>query len=148
MIRASLPIAKTSPPPRSEIGFGRQDIPRVKSGRLPPLPRLIRVAPKFDAPFATEALSGELVTVYDIRDGWAWVQLREDGYVGYTTLDCLSAVVEENTHRVSARLTYLYPAPDIKRPPDHEAQLFLHRRADQEAGWPVFRAFARRLRFR
>jgi len=78
---------------------------------------LIRVAPKFDAPFATEALSGELVTVYDIRDGWAWVQLREDGYVGYTTLDCLSGVVEENTHRVSARLTYLYPAPDIKRPP-------------------------------
>ncbi len=78
---------------------------------------LIRVAPKFDAPLATEALSGELVTVYDIRDGWAWVQLREDGYVGYTTLDCLSGVVEENTHRVSARLTYLYPAPDIKRPP-------------------------------
>ncbi len=77
----------------------------------------IRVAPKFDAPLATEALSGELVTVYDIRDGWAWLQLREDGYVGYTTLDCLSAVVEENTHRVSARLTYLYPAPDIKRPP-------------------------------
>ena len=57
------------------------------------------------------------MTVYDIRDGWAWVQLREDGYVGYTTLDCLSAVVEENSHRVSARLTYLYPAPDIKRPP-------------------------------
>ena len=57
------------------------------------------------------------MTVYDIRDGWAWVQLREDAYVGYTTLDCLSAVVEENTHRVSARLTYLYPQPDIKRPP-------------------------------
>ena len=77
----------------------------------------IRVAPKFDAPLGTEALSGELVTVYDIRDGWAWVQLREDAYVGYTTLDCLSAIVEENTHRVSARLTYLYSAPDIKRPP-------------------------------
>jgi cell wall-associated NlpC family hydrolase len=77
----------------------------------------IRVAPKFDAALATEALSGELVTVYDVREGWAWVQLREDGYVGYTTLDCLSTVVEENTHRVSARLTYLYPAPDVKRPP-------------------------------
>jgi cell wall-associated NlpC family hydrolase len=77
----------------------------------------IRVAPKFDAPLATEALSGELVTVYDVRDGWAWVQLREDGYVGYTTVDCLSTVVEDNTHRVSARLTYLYSAPDIKRPP-------------------------------
>jgi hypothetical protein len=77
----------------------------------------IRVAPKFDASLATEALSGELVTVFDVREGWAWVQLREDGYVGYTTMDCLSAVVEENTHRVSARLTYLYPAPDIRQPP-------------------------------
>ena len=32
-------------------------------------------------------------------------------------VDCLSAMVEENTHRISARLTYLYPAPDIKQPP-------------------------------
>jgi cell wall-associated NlpC family hydrolase len=77
----------------------------------------VRVAPKFDAPLATEALSGELVTVYDIREGWAWVQLREDGYVGYMPADHLSAMVEENTHRVSSRLTYLYPAPDMKRPP-------------------------------
>lgn len=77
----------------------------------------IRVAPRFEAEVATEALSGELVTVYDFRDGWAWVQLRQDGYVGYTTIDCLSSVVEENTHRVSARLTYLYPEPNIKRPP-------------------------------
>ncbi len=77
----------------------------------------IRVAPKFDAALATEALGGELLTVYDVKEGWAWVQLREDGYVGYTTLDGLSNMVEENTHRVSARLTYLYQAPDIKRPP-------------------------------
>jgi len=77
----------------------------------------IRVAPRFDAPLATEALSGELLTAYEFREGWAWVQLHGDGYVGYTPVDCLSGMVEENTHRVSARLTYLYPAPDIKRPP-------------------------------
>lgn len=77
----------------------------------------IRTAPKFDAPIATEALSGELAMVYEIKDGWAWLQLRDDGYVGYTTIDGLSAVVEENSHRISARLTYLYPAPDMKRPP-------------------------------
>jgi cell wall-associated NlpC family hydrolase len=77
----------------------------------------IRVAPKFDAALATEALSGELLTVYEVREGWAWVQLREDGYVGYTPMDGLSSMVEENTHRVSARLTYLYPSPDMKRPP-------------------------------
>ena len=58
-----------------------------------------------------------MLTVYEFREGWAWVQLHDDGYVGYTTVDNLSAVVEENSHRVSARLTYLYPAPDIKRPP-------------------------------
>ncbi len=77
----------------------------------------IRVAPRFDAPLATEALSGELLTAYEFREGWAWVQLHDDGYVGYTSVDCLSAVAEENTYRVSARLTYLYPAPDMKRPP-------------------------------
>jgi hypothetical protein len=77
----------------------------------------VRTAPRFDAPLATEALSGEVLTAYEFREGWAWVQLREDGYVGYMPVDCLSAMVEENTHRVSARLTYLYPAPDMKRPP-------------------------------
>lgn len=77
----------------------------------------VRVAPRFDAALATEALSGEIVGAYDFREGWAWVQLRADGYVGYVPVDCLSAMVEENTHRVSARLTYLYPAPDMKKPP-------------------------------
>jgi cell wall-associated NlpC family hydrolase len=77
----------------------------------------VRVAPRFDAPLATEALAGELLTAYEYRDGWAWVQLHGDGYVGYMPVDCLSAMVEENTHRVSARLTYLYPSPDMKRPP-------------------------------
>jgi hypothetical protein len=77
----------------------------------------VRVAPRFDAALATEALSGEIVGAYDFREGWAWVQLRGDGYVGYVPVDCLSAMVEENTHRVSARLTYLYPAPDMKKPP-------------------------------
>jgi hypothetical protein len=77
----------------------------------------VRTAPRFDAPLATEALSGEVLTAYEFREGWAWVQLRDDGYVGYMPVDCLSGMVEENTHRVSARLTYLYPAPDMKRPP-------------------------------
>ena len=94
--------------------------PRYAEGELrqvaaPAAP--IRVAPRFDAPLATEALSGELLTAYEFREGWAWVQLHDDGYVGYTSVDCLSGVAEENTHRVSARLTYLYPAPDMKRPP-------------------------------
>ncbi len=94
--------------------------PRYAEGELrqvsaPAAP--IRIAPRFDAPLATEALCGEVLTVYEFREGWAWVQLHDDGYVGYTPMDCLSAVIEENSYRVSARLTYLYPAPDIRRPP-------------------------------
>ena len=79
----------------------------------------IRVAPRFDATLATEALLGEMLTAYEFREGWAWVQLHKDGYVGYTTIDNLSNVPEENTHRVFARLTYLYPAPDMETLPNY-----------------------------
>ena len=43
----------------------------------------LRRSPGFDAPLETEALFGETVTVYDESEGWAWVQLDRDGYVGY-----------------------------------------------------------------
>jgi Bacterial dipeptidyl-peptidase Sh3 domain/NlpC/P60 family len=92
--------------------YAEGDVRQVAAPAAP-----VRMAPRFDAPLTTEALSGELLTAYEFREGWAWVQLHEDGYVGYMPVDCLSGMVEENTHRVSARLTYLYPAPDMKRPP-------------------------------
>lgn len=63
----------------------------------------------------TEALFGEAVTVYDVRDGWAWVQLQSDGYVGYvqesTLGDCHAP-----THTVIAERTFLYSEADIKSP--------------------------------
>lgn len=77
----------------------------------------LRVRPDARASWATEALYGEIVTVYDEQDGWAWVQLRHDGYVGYLRSAALSAQVRPATHRVKALATFLYPAPDIKTPP-------------------------------
>ncbi len=77
----------------------------------------LRAAPRFDAPLLTEALNGEIVTLYDIKDGWGWGQLASDGYVGYMTVDGLSTQIEAPTHKVSARWTFVYPVPDIKRPP-------------------------------
>ena len=77
----------------------------------------LRMYPRFDAPLLTEALSGELFTAYDIQGGWAWGQLAGDGYVGFTTIDNLTTQIEQPTHKVSARATFVYPAPDIKRPP-------------------------------
>ena len=86
---------------------------RQIAGALAP----VRVVPRFDAPLLTEALHGELATVYDIANGWAWVQLQQDGYVGYMPADNLSAIIEEPTHWVTSRATFVYPAPDMKRPP-------------------------------
>ena len=77
----------------------------------------LRSRPQFAASLDTEALFGEIVTVYDQAHGWAWGQLERDGYVGYLPADALSREVRPATHRVAALGTFLYPAPDIKVPP-------------------------------
>jgi cell wall-associated NlpC family hydrolase len=79
------------------------------------MPLRSRPSPKFG--FETEALFGEMVTVYDERDGWAWVQLERDRYVGYVPSDALSEDIEQPTHRVRSLGTFVYPVPDIKSPP-------------------------------
>ena len=58
----------------------------------------LRAQPNARASWTTEALFGELVTVYEERDGWAWVQLERDGYVGYLRSAALSAQVRAPTH--------------------------------------------------
>jgi cell wall-associated NlpC family hydrolase len=63
----------------------------------------------------TEALHGEAATVYELRDGWAWVQLERDGYVGYLESAALGEVAVP-THRVAALRTHGYPGASIKRP--------------------------------
>ena len=77
----------------------------------------LRDRPEPRASWTTEALYGELVTVYDERDGWAWVQLKQDGYVGYLRSPALSAQIRQPTHRVKALGTFLYPAAEIKAAP-------------------------------
>ncbi|MGH6866821.1 MAG: C40 family peptidase [Methyloceanibacter sp.] len=81
----------------------------------PSLP--VRREPRFDAMLDTEALLGETVTVYDEQEGWAWVQLARDGYVGYLPSEGLSLRIVVPTHRISALRTYLFPEPDSKSPP-------------------------------
>lgn len=83
--------------------------------RWPVVP--LRAAPDVGMPFVSELLFGERVTVYDVRDGWAWVQAERDSYVGYAPADSLSNVVVAPTHKVSALAAIVHPAPDIKSPP-------------------------------
>lgn len=78
----------------------------------------LRRAPSPDAALETEALFGEEVTVYDELEGWAWLQLATDGYVGYAPSAALSAELGPGpTHRVAALRTLLFPAASIKVPP-------------------------------
>jgi len=77
----------------------------------------LRDRPDAKAGWTTEALFGEIATVYEQKDGWAWVQLERDDYVGYLRDGALSDQVQEHTHMVRAIGTFLYPEPDIKSPP-------------------------------
>ncbi|HSB59705.1 MAG TPA: NlpC/P60 family protein [Methyloceanibacter sp.] len=99
---------------------GRVEAPRYAKGELrqvevPALP--LRREPRFDALLDSEALFGETLTLFDESEGWAWVQLRRDGYVGYMPSEGLSSAVITPTHRVAALRTYVYASPDIKTPP-------------------------------
>ena len=76
----------------------------------------LRRRPSRDCGFETEAVMGDRVAVYDEADGFAWVQLAADGYVGYLDAAALGPVDPAPTHRVAALRTFLYPAPDMKRP--------------------------------
>lgn len=60
-----------------------------------------------------QLLFGSAFLVLEVRDGWAFGQSREDGYVGYV-LDASLGPPVAPTHRVSARSTHAYDAPDVK----------------------------------
>jgi cell wall-associated NlpC family hydrolase len=81
----------------------------------PSLP--LRREPRFDSVLETEALKGETVTVFSESEGWAWVQIDRDLYVGYMPSEGLSASIVEPTHRIAALRTYVYSEPDGKSPP-------------------------------
>jgi len=72
--------------------------------------------PSREAPVDTQAIFGEAVTVYDEHEGWAWVQLHEDRYVGYLPSDALGEPGPAPTHKVAAIRTFVYPGPNLKLP--------------------------------
>jgi cell wall-associated NlpC family hydrolase len=67
--------------------------------------------------FDTELLFGEVVQVYDVVGGWAWVQAERDGYVGYVPSGMLAADLPDQAYKVTAIGTFIYPAADMKLPP-------------------------------
>jgi len=78
----------------------------------------LRRNPSNDAPLDAQLWYGEPVTVFERKHGWAWVQARRDGYVGYTPLSGLAASSPATaTHMVCALMTFRFPEPSVKAPP-------------------------------
>lgn len=90
-----------------------------RPGRIIEAVAPVRVLPRADAGLDTEALFGETLQVYDTDDeGWSWVQLDRDGYVGYVPANAiLIGEAPAPTHRVTALRSFIFPGPTIKEPP-------------------------------
>jgi cell wall-associated NlpC family hydrolase len=72
--------------------------------------------PSREASIDTQALFGEEVTVYEVgEEGWSWVQLMRDGYVGYLPSEALRKA-PSSTHKVVVPRTPIYPGPSMKLP--------------------------------
>lgn len=76
----------------------------------------LRPRPDAASGIDTELLFGEDVSVFDRADGWAWVQAKADGYVGYLPESALAAAVDQPTHHVIVPRTFVYPGPDLRFP--------------------------------
>lgn len=73
--------------------------------------------PADDAMQLTQMLLGEPLMVFEQSNGWSWVQLDGDGYVGYVRDTALCDAKAVCTHKVSVPLAHLYPKADIKSQP-------------------------------
>jgi cell wall-associated NlpC family hydrolase len=78
----------------------------------------LRSEPFSNAMLSTQALKGERATIYDRNgEGWAWGQLKRDGYVGWLPDRALVKPVAAATHRVTVTSTFAFPGPSIKLVP-------------------------------
>jgi cell wall-associated NlpC family hydrolase len=77
----------------------------------------IRAIPDATAPATSELLFGESFAVYDRGDGWAWGQAGGDRYVGWVETASLAEAGTAPNRYVAALRAFVYPAPDLKRPP-------------------------------
>jgi cell wall-associated NlpC family hydrolase len=75
----------------------------------------LRVRPADSAAQDSELLFGEIVTAYEQKDGWSWIQAQTDGYVGYVRSEALGRD-ETATSRVIALMASVFPVPDLKAP--------------------------------
>jgi hypothetical protein len=75
----------------------------------------LRAGPSYDSGQVSELLFGEIVTIYERKNGWAWLQAKTDSYVGYARESGLGSPIAANSHVIQL-LTPLLSAPSVKSP--------------------------------
>ncbi len=76
----------------------------------------LHAQPSAAAAIDTQALLGETVRVFDETEGWSWVQLDADHYVGYVPTHQLADPGAAATHVVSAPRSFIYGEADLRSP--------------------------------
>jgi cell wall-associated NlpC family hydrolase len=76
----------------------------------------LRPVPSTESGIDTQALYGEELMLYDTEEGWGWVQLKRDSYVGYLSMEALAEGPAAATHRLIANRTFIYPGANMKLP--------------------------------
>jgi hypothetical protein len=100
---------------------GRVAAPRYVAGRAMHVAvevANLHSAPSHQAGIDTQALFGEDVTLYEDHEGWGWVQLGRDSYVGYLSMQALAEGKAAPTHVVCVNRTFVYPGANMKLPID------------------------------
>lgn len=78
----------------------------------------VRPHPELNSSLDTQAIFGERLIVYEQRDGWAWVQLERDNYVGYVMeADLRFGAWREASHRITALRAPVFSMADLKSAP-------------------------------
>lgn len=73
-------------------------------------------APDDRSEAVSQALLGETVAVYEQADGWSWIQVDRDRYVGYVPSAALMPVAEAPTHLVVVPRSFVYARADLRSP--------------------------------
>lgn len=74
----------------------------------------LRNAPSNEAEHSTQALLGELIDIYEVKDGFGWGQLKKDGYVGYVAMDYIGQEIKAPSHKICAMRTNVYYGPKVQ----------------------------------
>ena len=92
--------------------YGEPTLFQVSAGVAP-----LRKVPAPDGEQLSQALHGDIIDIYEERDGFGWGQMHSDGYVGWFDMEALSAPVLPVTAKVHVLRTYGFSAPSVRAAP-------------------------------